>query len=197
MINKIAYTIALVSSLVFVASTQAEANCRALGESNIGGVLLPQANCAAIAQTLNASGQFPDIFSVSPPKLLPVCFATPPSGIPFMIGTESYNISTMSIWTNEFLPYFPPLLTGPDQLASVITQWQIKNPFGTLVGTFYTHDTADLLNFTELDVIIGGLAGLDDIKGALRVNSHPVIISASQFYISIDSISGTICNAAL
>jgi hypothetical protein len=123
--------------------------------------------------TLQASGQFPDVFS-PPGKTTRICYASsgPPSA---SIGQHQVTFaSTLSGWATDFVP---ALFGGEDNLGTVVTQLTIADQTGNYTGKLYTRDTIDLSQITttgsaaEQDVIVGGTNNFGGAKGTYRVES--------------------------
>jgi hypothetical protein len=106
--------------------------------------------------------------------------------MPVSIGRKPYAISTVSAWTNEFMPAFPPppYSLGQDNIATVATQVTVYNASNRLMGRFYTRDTIDLSG------IIGGTGIFTNARGAYRIGSALGMDGA----VNITSIVGSICN---
>jgi hypothetical protein len=123
--------------------------------------------------TLQASGQFPDVF-FPPGKTMPICYAS--AGPAFAsIGQHQVTItSTLSGWTTDFVP---ALFGGQDNLGTVTTQLTIVDQSGNYTGKLFTRDTIDLSQITttgsasEEDVIVGGTNNFEGAKGTYRVDS--------------------------
>jgi hypothetical protein len=123
--------------------------------------------------TLQASGQFPDVF-YPPGKTMPICYASAAPATA-SIGQHQITItSTLSGWTSDFVP---TLFGGQDNLGTVVTQLTIVDQTGNYTGKLYTRDTIDLSQITatgsaaEEDVIVGGTNNFGSAKGTYRVES--------------------------
>jgi hypothetical protein len=161
--------------------------CFPLGYS--GGGEVTQVDCSAVVTTLSASKQFPDILAGAHPKTLGLCFASN-GAIPITIGDQTVNISTVSAWTNQFLP----LPLGGDTLAGVITAWTVTDFYSKkMLGHIFTRDTLDIVHSTEQDIVIGGSNKYDGAKGALRLDSESIIVNGVATGAQINAISGEIC----
>jgi hypothetical protein len=213
--NKKLFSLFVVSSLTIFSTAQAGYSCKTIGltttpppliNPSIPDIYIQQTPCdfstaASPIQILYNSGQYPSIFlsnpanysSTNPPKLLQVaqgyglCYQSV-GVITAYIGSTAVNISTTSVWTNEFNPI---LLGGPDHLGAVITQWKVslqKKP-NTTIGSFYTHDTVNLDFGNELDVITSGTGNFFASNGAITLSSTP--INATE--LKINALSGEIC----
>ncbi len=205
MAKKLICTLALVSSMSVMSLAQAASLCKTVsltGSSN----LIQQTPCnftsaTSPIQILYNSGQYPAIFLSDPanpdannqPNLLQIgaesglCYESV-GVITATIGITPVNISTISVWTNEF---DPEIIGGPDHLGAVITQWTVKlqKAPGTVIGTVYTHDTVNLDYGNELDVATSGTGIFTGLSGAVKIDSIPV--NASE--LNIKTLSGEIC----
>jgi hypothetical protein len=123
--------------------------------------------------TLQASGQFPDVF-FPPGKTMPICYASS-SPASASIGQHQVTItSTLSGWTTDLVP---TLFGGQDNLGTVVTQLTVTDQTGNYTGKLFTRDTIDLSKITttgsaaEQDVIVGGTNNFGGAKGTYRVDS--------------------------
>jgi len=142
--------------------------------------------------TLQASGQFPDVFFPSG-KTMPICYAS--SGpAPASIGQHQITItSTLSGWTTDF---FPDLFGGQDNLGTVVTQLAIVDQTGSYTGKLFTRDAIDLSQITitgfasEEDVIVGGTNNFGGAKGTYRVDSKA---NQDASMVMLTNLNGVLC----
>ena len=179
-------------------TVQAEESCKNISYTGGGQLmLLDSADCSAAINTLSKSQQFPEIFLANPAKLLGVCYASIGS-FPAQLGSQKVNIKLTSVWTNEFNPA-PPI---NDALGTVVTQWEIQefsNKHKT-IAYMYTHDTIDLANSTELDVVAAGAGKLAGVTGAVRINSAPdptSFINGLPGQLTVMELSGSVCSKTM
>ena len=168
-------TVGLLSALGLLLGTLpllAHATCNTITAPTL---TLVTVNCSIgkVWTTLQASGQFPDVF-FPPGKTTTICYASsgPASA---SIGQHQITItSTLSGWTTDFVP---ALFGGEDNLGTVVTQLTIADQTGNYTGKLYTRDTIDLSQITttgsaaEQDVIVGGNNNFGGVKGTYRVES--------------------------
>jgi hypothetical protein len=143
--------------------------------------------------TLQASGQFPDVF-FSPGKTTQICYKSSGPTSAF-IGQHQVTItSTLSGWTTDFVP---ALFGGHDNLGTVVTQLAIVDQSGNYTGKLFTRDTIDLSQIatsptaTEEDVIVGGTNNLGSAKGTYRVDSTPNDPEAMS--VTLTNLHGVLC----
>lgn len=198
MIKKTAFTISLLSCLAGPSLVSAHSLCRSAGldPARESALLRPTTldECNTVWDSLESSRKFPHIFAQNQPQLYPgLCYVSMDNGIAAKLGDQSVTIRSASAWTKEF---FPSLIGGPDTLATVITQWEVTNDRGRLLGKVYSSDAVDIMSSSEYNVIVGGSRKFSDAKGAIRIDSEPVPNPYGDQLpplIKITNISGTIC----
>ncbi len=146
-----------------------------------------------------ASSQFPDVFQYNK-TVAGFCFVSTGT-IPVSIGGKPFYLTTVSAWTNEFLPAFPPgAPLGTDNLGTVVSQVTVYNAYNRAVGNIFTRDTIDLSRIiagtgytsSEQDVIVGGSGIFQNVQGAYRIDSGLDPSGA----VDLTNITGSICNIA-
>lgn len=151
------------------------------------------ADCAGVYSQLQASGMFPDVFSVPGKTALYLCYvATKP--VVAQIGDKTVTIvSSASAWTTDFLPIL--FQNGTDYLGTVVTQLTIAGLHGNSQQNIYTRDTIDLSQIAtghapEQDVIVGGTGYFNGATGSYRIDSAP---KNGIDVVDLTNLSGTIC----
>lgn len=202
--NKKLISIILPTLFGGISVAQAHDACMDIGTTN---AQIAFGDCSEVWKTLKKSHKFPHIFSSSTPKLYPgLCFVSAPGGIPAKLGSIDINVTSASAWTTEFSPYLPPLLNGPDNIASIISKWTVTETHSNrLLGNIYTVDALDTGNLnpatpgaytsssvrlSELDVVIGGDRFFRGASGTVRIDSSLDLVSNS---VNLTEIKGKIC----
>jgi hypothetical protein len=148
---------------------------------------------AKVWTTLQASGQFPDVFFPAG-RTTPICYASfgPASAL---IGQHQVNIaSTLSGFTRDFVP---TLFGGQDNLGTVVTQLTIVDPSGSYTGRLFTRDTIDFSQITttgtasEEDVIVGGTNYFGGARGTYRVDSAA---NQDASMVILTNLHGVVCS---
>jgi hypothetical protein len=124
-------------------ATYANATCNTITAPTI---TLKAVDCTQekVWTTLQASGQFPDVF-FPPGKTTSICYASF-GPVPASIGQHQVTIaSTLSGFTTDFVP---TLFGGQDNLGTVVTQLTIVDPSGNDTGKLFTRDTIDFSQIT-------------------------------------------------
>lgn len=150
-------------------------------------------DCAQVWAQLQASGQFPDVFSGSGKKTN-LCYASTGPVAATIAGAPVMIKSTVSGWTTDFTPF---LLRGGDNLGTVVTALTIADVNGNSLAQIFTRDTIDLSQIfttgtaSEEDVIVGGTAYFTGAQGTYRVGSVPEDQQASK--VRLINLSGELC----
>lgn len=198
MLRIIILTSSLLSCLAGSAPVVAGNKCMEVGldPERDPGLLVPASleQCNAVWGSLQASRKFPHIFTAEQTRLYPgLCYVSTDAGIAGKLGDTPVTIATASAWTTDF---YPTLIGGSDSLASVITQWSVKNSKNKKLGKVYTTDVIDVLNSIEADIVVGGNDNFEDAKGTLKVESetmeNPLGANLPPL-VKITNISGTLC----
>lgn len=192
MVKKIMMIASFLNCLAVFSMAHAADNCvEVTAESNNIGQF-EAADCTNVWKALKASQKFPGIFSY-PPKLLGSCYMSGPDGIQVKLGSKDVLVTTISAMTTDFIP-------NPAEgifLASVITEWTIRNPNNNhVIGKIQSMETLDAVNSNELAVIIGGDRKFSRAKGAVRIESTPTDFdpqNQTATKIEIEKIIGRLC----
>jgi len=198
MIKILIKTLSVLSTVAVFSSVQAKCYPVNKDPNRVPGALIFATSCNTIWSNLKNSGNFPDIFSADPAnpysKLIDgFCFVSA-GNVAAVMGNTPVNITSISAWTNEFLPGAFGL--GSDNMATVITRWTFrKNVDNKLLGEISTRDAIDFSDISvtpEQDVVIAGTKSLSGAKGAIRVDSHLENVNNVP-HVIIDNFSGNIC----
>jgi hypothetical protein len=148
---------------------------------------------ARVWKTLQASGQFPDVF-FPPGKTLPICYASS-APVSALIGQRPVTIaSLLSGFTTDFVP---TLFGGQDRLGTGVTQLTIVDPSGNDTGKLFTRDTIDFSQTlttgaaAEEDVIVGGTGTFAGAKGTYRVDSTA---NPDATIVILTNLNGILCS---
>lgn len=170
-------------------------NCLTITNTNQTAQLSPVDNfdCTSVWGLLKNSGKFTDLKfpsnSSSTSDFYPGFCYVSNRDIPAKLITTSgqsipVNVESYSAWTSEFKPsllqnYGYPM-TFVDNMATVITEWVVKNNKNKILGTVFTRDSVDLNLGSEQDIIVAGAGYFVGAKGAVRVNTSPEIMPDAQ-----------------
>jgi hypothetical protein len=152
-------------------------------------------NQANVLSTLQASREFPDVFT--PPGKVPtppLCYASTNPALA-TLGRAQVTFTVLSGWTNDFRPF---LLGGTDQLGTTVSQLTFFDARGNFIGYLYSRENIDFSQIKttgkapEESVIVGGTSILTGVRGTIQVVSAPEDQKATK--VQLTELNGFVCS---